>query len=219
MLQRCWVCGEAVRCTGCQQCLRCEDLLDDLAAARVRTTAPSVRVPSVRLRRARAEARPRPTPPTPAPSPTPTRTGRFHAKRAGRPVQLPSLKGLSDAVWYVRAAVVPGLMVLAAYLAHGYFRSWSGLGLAAACIAAFYLPYVVLTPVRRKGEFFPLGEEGPGLPVVMVIGGALVGGICGIVLGLFGGERIALWGGGIIAGITFHVIYYGTVGEKSRSQK
>ena len=239
-LRRCWVCGEAVRCVGCQQCLRCEGLLDDLAAGTGRAAVPPVSIPTVRLKRPKADARPRPTPP-PAPP-----TGRPRAKRIVPPrpsAHLPSLPQFDSAVWhvrapsnsdgprpastpqfgsavwYVRVAVVPALMLLAAYWSYAYFRNWSGLGLASACVVGFYLPYVVLTPVRRSGEFFPLGDEGPGLPIVMVIGGALIGGVCGIVLGLFCGERVGVWGGAAVAAVAFHGLYYATVVEKSRAAK
>lgn len=126
---------------------------------------------------------------------------------------------LANFIWHTRAALTPGLMILLAYLSYDLFRGFSGLLWAAMSVMGYYLPYVVLTPVRRKGEFFPLGDEGPGLPVVMLIGSALVGGISGIVLGLFGGERIGTWGGGAIGVIAFHSIYFGTVSEKSRTFK
>lgn len=105
------------------------------------------------------------------------------------------------------------------YTAYGYFREWSGLGLAAMCVVTFYLPYVVLTPVRRKGDFFPLGDEGPALPIGMVIGGAIVGMIAGIVLGVILGEWVGRWGGIAVALITYHAIYYITVAESSAKRK
>lgn len=116
-----------------------------------------------------------------------------------------------DLIWYARVAVVPLLMLVCGYWTYHYFRGWSGLALAAMCVAGFYLPYIVLTPVRRPGELFPLGTEGPALPVGMVIGGAIVGMIAGIAIGIFFGEKVGRWGGIATAAITFHVIYYAAV--------
>lgn len=122
---------------------------------------------------------------------------------------------LANAIWYLRTAITPLLMLACGYAAYTYFRGWSGLALATMCVVAFYLPYVVLTPARRKGDFFPLGDEGPALPIGMVIGGAIVGVIAGIVLGVILGELIGRWGGIAVAVITYHAIYYITVSESA----
>lgn len=221
-LRRCWVCGEVVRCLDCQQCLRCEGLLDEGVSGRLRTPDMPVNVPAVRLKRSAAAARPRPTPPESPPrraSAAPRPASQRPRARRVQPAQPPAPPALTNVLWYVRTAVVPILMLLCAYCAYNFFHKWSGLALATMCVVGFYLPYVVLTPVRRTGEFFPLGDEGPALPIGMLVGGVIVGMVAGIALGVFFGEVVGRWGGIAVAGVVYHFIYYTVVAEAAASRK